>query len=284
VSYFAKLPEAVLMHPHLSANAVRLYGVMQRRAGTRGWFYDSLPRLTECMHLAPSSTRTVRRAIAELEDIAAIRVDRTTKPNGHHGGNRYTVLDETVITGVDREAMTALLLNPWSSDQGTPGQSAPGPLVKQPSRPESPSEPPESPSTAASRPAPDDDTTTPSDASTRRDAYRHEAQWAPQGGETALDRAARVFARAWTLTNGVDLLPPVIQDIATTNYDDLTHSVDRDVHQAVHAVRDFNTNIAPGMEGTRLTDAELVDRISRALQAGALDDLSWFLEGIEVHR
>lgn len=284
MSYFAKLPEAVLMHPKLSANAVRLYGVMQRRAGTRGWFYDSLPRLTECMHLAPSSTRTVRRAIAELEDITAIRVDRTTKPNGHHGGNRYTVLDETAITGVDRAAMTTLLLNPWSSDQGSPGQSAPGPLVEQPSRPESPSEPPESRSTAAARPAPDDDTTTPSDAPTRRDEHRYEAQWAPRAGETALDRAARVFARAWTLTNGADLLPDVIRDVATTDYDDLTHSIDRDVHQAVHAVRDFNTSVASGMEDIRLTDAELVDRISRALRAEALDDLSWFLEGIEEYR
>lgn len=105
-SYFAIIPEWVL-YADISANAVRLYCVLRRRADKEsGRCYPS--RKTLAKEMGSISTRTLDRAIEELTEIGALKV--THRMNGEEfTSNLYTVITarpiRTDALGSDTDAL-----------------------------------------------------------------------------------------------------------------------------------------------------------------------------------
>lgn len=83
--YFAIIPEAVL-HADISSNAVRLYGVLNRYANSRGHAWPSRKTIAEKMRV---SVATVDRAKDELVAIGALTVEPRTSPSGDPSSNLY---------------------------------------------------------------------------------------------------------------------------------------------------------------------------------------------------
>jgi len=70
---YAQLPDDVLYDTTLSASARLLYAILDRRAGERGWFYDSQEDLASAAGL---SVRTVRSALAQLIARGLVSTER----------------------------------------------------------------------------------------------------------------------------------------------------------------------------------------------------------------
>lgn len=83
--YFAIVPEWVL-HADISSNAVRLYGVLNRFANSRGHAWPSRKTIAEIMRV---SVATVDRAKEELVEIGALTVEPRTTPSGDPSSNLY---------------------------------------------------------------------------------------------------------------------------------------------------------------------------------------------------
>lgn len=96
--YFAIVPEWVL-DADISAQAIRLYGVLRRYADASGTCYPS--RKTLAARLRVDSTKTVDRAVRELVDIGAIKVDSRMDEHGDPTSNLYVVYTHpwTSMTG-----------------------------------------------------------------------------------------------------------------------------------------------------------------------------------------
>lgn len=69
---FAQIPEAVL-YAEISANAVRLYGILQRHIGRRSPYH---PPRSELAALMRASTDTVDRTLLELAGAGLIKVEK----------------------------------------------------------------------------------------------------------------------------------------------------------------------------------------------------------------
>jgi hypothetical protein len=91
-NYFAMIPEWVLFSP-ISANAIRLYCVLRRRADKQsGKCYPS--RTTLAKDMGNISVRTVARSLDELIGIKAIKI--THRMNGdEYSSNIYTVISNS---------------------------------------------------------------------------------------------------------------------------------------------------------------------------------------------
>lgn len=88
-NYFAMIPEWVL-YSDISANAIRLYCVLRRRADKEsGKCYPN--RKTLAKEMGGISTRTLDRAVEELEKIGALRVIHRMNGN-EYTSNLYTVI------------------------------------------------------------------------------------------------------------------------------------------------------------------------------------------------
>lgn len=83
--YFAIIPEWVL-HADISSNAVRLYGVLNRFANSRGHAWPSRKTIADIMRV---SVATVDRAKEELVEIGALTVEPRTTPSGDPSSNLY---------------------------------------------------------------------------------------------------------------------------------------------------------------------------------------------------
>jgi hypothetical protein len=83
--YFAIVPEWVL-HADISANAVRLYAVLNRFANSSGHAWPSRKTIADQMRV---SVATVDRAKDELVDIGALTVEPRTTPSGDPSSNLY---------------------------------------------------------------------------------------------------------------------------------------------------------------------------------------------------
>ena len=86
--YFAIIPEWVLQ-ADISANAVRLYGILNRFANGNGRAWPSRNTLADLMRV---SKGTIDRAKTELVDIGALLVEQRTNPAGDPSSNLYTLL------------------------------------------------------------------------------------------------------------------------------------------------------------------------------------------------
>lgn len=83
--YFALIPEWVL-HADISSNAVRLYGVLNRFANSRGHAWPSRKTIAELMRV---SVATIDRAKDELVELGALTVEPRTTPSGDPSSNLY---------------------------------------------------------------------------------------------------------------------------------------------------------------------------------------------------
>lgn len=83
--YFAIIPEWVL-NADISSNAVRLYGVLNRFANSRGHAWPSRKTIAELMRV---SVATVDRAKEELVAAGALTVEARTTPSGDPSSNLY---------------------------------------------------------------------------------------------------------------------------------------------------------------------------------------------------
>ena len=83
--YFAIIPEWVL-HADISSNAVRLYGVLNRFANSRGHAWPSRKTIAELMKV---SVATIDRAKDELVELGALTVEARTTPSGDPSSNLY---------------------------------------------------------------------------------------------------------------------------------------------------------------------------------------------------
>lgn len=83
--YFALIPEWVL-HADISSNAVRLYGVLNRFANSRGHAWPSRKTIAELMRV---SVATIDRAKDELVAVGALTVEPRTTPSGDPSSNLY---------------------------------------------------------------------------------------------------------------------------------------------------------------------------------------------------
>ena len=86
--YFAIVPEWVI-YADISANAVRLYAVLNRFANGSGRAWPSRRTLADAMRV---STATVDRAKDELVTIGALIVEARTNAAGDPSSNLYTLL------------------------------------------------------------------------------------------------------------------------------------------------------------------------------------------------
>lgn len=117
--YFALIPEWVL-HADISANAIRLYGVLNRFANSRGHAWPSRKTIAELMRV---SVATVDRAKDELVALGALTVEPRTTPSGDPSSNLYilhTTLSpviEGLLTREGRGLVTRDALNRDSMKQ-----------------------------------------------------------------------------------------------------------------------------------------------------------------------
>jgi hypothetical protein len=86
--YFAIIPEALLYDKQISANAVRLYGILNRYANNQGKAWPSRKTLADQMAL---SVATVDRAKEELEGAGWLTVEHRLSASGDHTSNVYTL-------------------------------------------------------------------------------------------------------------------------------------------------------------------------------------------------
>lgn len=86
-SYFAIVPEW-LLDADVSDRAVRVFGVLSRYADRRGTAHPSRTTLaTRCR----CSTDSIDRALKELEECGAVKVNRRIE-NGSYSTNEYVVM------------------------------------------------------------------------------------------------------------------------------------------------------------------------------------------------
>lgn len=85
--YFAIVPEFVLT-ADISANAVRLYAILNRFANSQGKAWPSRKTLADIMR---TSTATIDRAKEELIAIHALSVEHRINPAGDPSSNLYTL-------------------------------------------------------------------------------------------------------------------------------------------------------------------------------------------------
>jgi hypothetical protein len=86
--YFAIVPEYVIL-ANISANAVRLFAILNRYANKKGQAWPSRKTLAQLMEI---SVATVDRAKDELIGIGALTVEHRTGPNGDPTSNIYTLV------------------------------------------------------------------------------------------------------------------------------------------------------------------------------------------------
>lgn len=114
--HFAQVPEWVLYHPDLSAQAVRVFGALDRHAGEAGSCYPSLARIAR---LIGCSQDTVRRAIADLVDAGAVVVTPQFVPAVGHDGEPTGKMRQTSNTYELRGAPPGAAATPPPSPNAT---------------------------------------------------------------------------------------------------------------------------------------------------------------------
>lgn len=104
--YFAIVPEWVLL-ADISANAVRLYAVLNRYANSRGKAWPSRRTLADNLRVSPS---TVDRAKDELVALGALTVETRTTPAGDYTSNLYTLATSSpVVKGISTRGDTPMV-------------------------------------------------------------------------------------------------------------------------------------------------------------------------------
>jgi len=112
--YFAIVPEWVV-HADISANAVRLYAILNRFANSRGRAWPSRKTIADLMRV---SVATIDRAKDELVELGALTVEARTTPSGDPSSNLYTLHTSQGDTNGPSSPMTQG--TPTHEERGTP--------------------------------------------------------------------------------------------------------------------------------------------------------------------
>jgi hypothetical protein len=113
-NYFAIVPEWVL-HADISANAVRLYAILNRFANSRGHAWPSRKTIADLMRV---SVATIDRAKDELVEVSALTVEARTTPSGDPSSNLYILHTQAGDNAGPLSPMTQGLLT--REGRGTP--------------------------------------------------------------------------------------------------------------------------------------------------------------------
>jgi len=116
--YFAIIPEFVIT-ADISANAVRLYAVLNRFANSQGKAWPSRKTLADIMR---TSTATIDRAKDELIAISALSVEHRVNPAGDPSSNLYTLHTRPVDN--NRKSSQVRKGTPTHGETGTPKDDA----------------------------------------------------------------------------------------------------------------------------------------------------------------
>jgi len=111
-NFFAIIPEW-LLYADISAQAVRLYGVLRRYADRDGSCFPSRKRLASDLRM--ESTKPVDKALKELIAIGAITSEHRHTEQGDLQSNLYTVLSMPI--GGDEKLPTSPLFGPHGSSR-----------------------------------------------------------------------------------------------------------------------------------------------------------------------
>lgn len=90
--YFAIIPEWVV-HADISANAVRLYAILNRFANSRGHAWPSRKTIADLMRV---SVATIDRAKDELVELGALTIEARMTPSGDPSSNLYILHTSSV--------------------------------------------------------------------------------------------------------------------------------------------------------------------------------------------
>jgi DNA-binding transcriptional MocR family regulator len=124
--YFAIVPQYVLFS-QVSANAVRLFAVLNRYANAQQKAWPSRKTLAQLMEV---SVATVDRAKDELVELGALQVENRQGPNGDPTSNIYTLVMSSPMrrgtpTGEERGTPTGDALNRVNMKQSQLAKSSP---------------------------------------------------------------------------------------------------------------------------------------------------------------
>jgi Helix-turn-helix domain len=111
-NFFSIIPEWLLF-ADISAQAVRLYGVLRRYADRDGSCFPSRKRLANDLRM--ESTKPVDKALKELQSIGAITIEHRYTEQGDLQSNLYTVL--SMPLGSDEKLPTSILFGPHGRDR-----------------------------------------------------------------------------------------------------------------------------------------------------------------------
>ena len=119
--FFAQIPKAVVYHPDLTGNDVRVYATLSERAGSRRSAWPGMRRIAADIGL---STTTVHQSIEKLESLKFIEVDRTGKTNRYHlpvpESDTVTVPEsDTLFSGSYQKLTHTVSKSDTELDQGT---------------------------------------------------------------------------------------------------------------------------------------------------------------------
>lgn len=85
---FAQIPHALIEDDNVSHSAVRVYCYLMRRADSEGRMYPGQRLIAEDISM---STSTVTSAIASLEELGWLVVERSRSDKGRQAVNRYVI-------------------------------------------------------------------------------------------------------------------------------------------------------------------------------------------------
>ena len=123
--YFAIVPEWLLFSD-VTANAIRLYAVLNRFANSQGRAWPSRKTLADLMSC---STATIDRAKDELVTAGALTIETRTSPAGDFTSNLYTLATSSpmtrgVLTGDETGVLTRDELNKVNMKQSQKSSSS----------------------------------------------------------------------------------------------------------------------------------------------------------------
>lgn len=111
--FFARIPKAIVYHPELTGNDVRVYATLSERGGDRRAAWPGMRRIAADIKL---STTTVQKALDRLEDLKLIEVERTDGKVNHYHLPLITVSEIDTGTVLESETPDQEAV----SDPGTP--------------------------------------------------------------------------------------------------------------------------------------------------------------------
>lgn len=106
--HFAAIPDWVLEHPDLDANATRVFGLMAR-------FSEAFPSLAYLAERCQCSVRTIQRTLRNLEAVGAVTTTPRYREDGGRTSSLYHLAGDTPLTPASDPPRTMMAGPPRTS-------------------------------------------------------------------------------------------------------------------------------------------------------------------------